>query len=85
MKGHLESDAFNKDSTNFYNPAKYKDFTDAIGDLDVMLYEVTEDDDWHTSIVYVAAYPTDVTTVSGFGKSYEEYFMKRYGGETDEG
>lgn len=80
---NIASDAFNKDSANFYSPAQYKDFTDAIGDLDVTLYEVTEDDDWHTSVIYVAAYPTDVTSVSGFGKSYEEHFVKRYGGETD--
>lgn len=81
---NIASNAFNKDSTDFYNPVKYKDLSDAIGNLDVKLYEVTEDDDWHTSVVYIAAYPTDVTSVSGFGKSYEEYLVKRYGGETNE-
>ena len=81
---NLESDAFNKDSTNFYNQAQYKDFTDALGDLNIMLYEVIEDDDWHTAVIYITAYPTDVTSVSGFGKSYESHFVKRYGGEKDE-
>lgn len=82
---NIESDAFNKDSANFYSPAQYKDFADALGDLNIMLYEVVEDDDWHTSVIYVAAYPADVTSVSGFGKSYEEHLVKRYGGETNAG